>query len=135
MSYHWRRSGRRPAVLGGLGLALVLLAVGWAYGAPWYILALWGSATLGLAALVWTNPLAEVRLEAERLFATDGAQRVEIARARIAAVEVASWTDGPDRWTVTLEDGSSVALPDWASPPRVDFAAALRAAGIPLTER
>ncbi|WP_372841781.1 hypothetical protein [Phaeovulum sp.] len=126
-TYEYRRQGRRPASYAALGFGMGLTYVNYLIDAPllgWIAVSLLLAITLNRLAL---NHTAGLQIGRGRLEVYQGKDRRNFALARISGAEL-----GRGSCLLHMSDGSRVALPHAALPPRERLAEELRACGVPV---
>jgi hypothetical protein len=126
-AFEFRNQGRRPAMYAALGLGMGLTYVNHRLDAPllaWVLVSC--LLAVALRALAF-NRAAGLRLGRGRLEVFDGAQRRNLALARISGAEL-----GRRSCLLHFTDGSRLALPRAALPPSSRLAEELRNCGVPV---
>jgi hypothetical protein len=105
------QSGRRPLTLAMLAFAVGMVALGLAYGAPWYWMAIVGLPTLALLFMVWTNTQSGSLITAENLLFFHGKTDRTLRIADIVGVHIHRWSDGPDAIALLMKSGERIDIP------------------------
>jgi hypothetical protein len=133
MTYEYEQRGRRPfvgiAALLGLGLA----ALGVAYGAPWYFVAVPAVSALMALAIFLQNSRSGLRIEGETLTLFKDHWRHQIDIGTIRGVRITQWSDGQPSIWLDLDQAPSYRLPGYCFGPAEPLKDIFRKRGITVS--
>ncbi|MEM1111845.1 MAG: hypothetical protein AAGI11_08050 [Pseudomonadota bacterium] len=115
-TYHYHYQSRRPLVLAALAVIIVLLAIAFVEGAPWYIWLIWGSTGLLLVFGYVVNRQSGLTLTTESFNVRVGKTVETVNLKDIQHVEFQEWSDSTDV-SLHLLDGRTQKVPSLALPP------------------
>ncbi len=119
--------------LGAVAVSIVLLAIGYSYGAPWYWLCGAGISLAMLVVILIRNGEWTTKICGGYVIFHHATETTRIELAHITSIKAVKWTDGPPQITLHCHDGKTIPVsPFHASTGLVE---ALRSAGIQIDLR
>jgi hypothetical protein len=131
--YVFTLHGRRPMTFFGLAASLAFVAGGWAYGAPWFVLA--PAFIGGLVSLVPIigNPVYKMRIDRQAIEIDRNGKINRILLSALDHIKITEFSEGSDA-TIQLKDGTLYQIPQMTRPPTKKFREVLAEHGVAVTE-
>lgn len=109
--YSYHLSGRRAVVICALIASIIMLTIGFYFGAPWYFLMAPAAAIIMTLLAIISNHQAGSILTADALHFYNRGTSKKVLICEIATMSVTRWSDGPDTIALTLKSGHTVHVP------------------------
>lgn len=133
VNYTYEQRGRRAIVAVAVVLGLGMVALGLAYGAPWYFIAIPGIPALMALAVLVQNSQSGLRLEGNTLilFKDEWSHVIDVRAIR--GVRITRWSDGQPSVWLDLVNAPAYRLPGYCFGSSQQLIDAFRQRGIPVT--